>query len=368
VLGFADSEAGAVGRFASEDVLFKQALGSLGAFYSHPHTLVWMLTAFPPDYNDLQLYKRGGNVAPYADRGWCFCEASWAAMVKDSSMVFDLGKDTGKGVVADRFYLASACTRGRRTPLLPSALEEELALKHFTNGKDDQPAVAELYRKSFEERFGAVNKLQYRQLNWGAAEAKAVAAVLAAGVALNLQQLDLMDNYIGDKGAFALAGALPSATALMSLDLSRNLIRQEGARALAGTLPSARALKWLNLNDNSIGHEGARALAEAMPSAMALKCLYLNSNSIGDEGARALADALPSAAALETLFLQKNSIRAEGTHALARALPSAPALKQLNLHSNSIGDEGARALAGALPSATAERDGDGASPQQQLDW
>jgi hypothetical protein len=40
VLGFADGEAGAVGRFPSEDALFKQALGSLGTFYSHPSTQV----------------------------------------------------------------------------------------------------------------------------------------------------------------------------------------------------------------------------------------------------------------------------------------------------------------------------------------
>jgi hypothetical protein len=48
VLGFSNEDAGAVGRFASEDVLFKQALGSLGIFYSHPNTHVWMLTAFRP--------------------------------------------------------------------------------------------------------------------------------------------------------------------------------------------------------------------------------------------------------------------------------------------------------------------------------
>jgi hypothetical protein len=92
VQGFSDDEACTVGRFASEEEHFKQALGSLGTFYSHPYTLVWMLIAFPPDYYDLQRYGRHGNVAPYADRGWCFCEASWAAMVKSSNMVLDLGK------------------------------------------------------------------------------------------------------------------------------------------------------------------------------------------------------------------------------------------------------------------------------------
>ena len=45
---------GPVGREPSEDILFKQELGSLGAFYSHPNTPVFMLTAFPADYYDPQ--------------------------------------------------------------------------------------------------------------------------------------------------------------------------------------------------------------------------------------------------------------------------------------------------------------------------
>ena len=67
---------GAVGRYSAEDALFKEALGSLGAFYSHPSTFVFMLSAFPPDYDDPERYSKSGNVKPYMDRGWCFCEAS----------------------------------------------------------------------------------------------------------------------------------------------------------------------------------------------------------------------------------------------------------------------------------------------------
>jgi hypothetical protein len=205
LLGFAGGEAGAVGRFASEDALFKQALDSLGTFYSHPYTQVWMLTSFPQDYNDPQRYKREGNMAPYADRGWCFCEASWAAMVKNSALLLDLGKDTGEAAVKWG-HLLWACRQGRRAPMLPSALEEALALKHFTNGKDDRPAVSRLYRKGFEERFGELEELNYSRIGWGAAEAKALAAVLAAGAAPKLRYLSFDFNKIGDEGARSLAG------------------------------------------------------------------------------------------------------------------------------------------------------------------
>eukprot|EP00962_Isochrysis_galbana_P029600 scaffold9486_cov90-Isochrysis_galbana.AAC.2 len=316
VLGFAAGEAG--GRFASEDGLFKHALGSLGTFYAHPKTFVWKLTAFPPDYNNPQRYERTGNVAQYADRGWCFCEASWAAMVKDSHMVLDLGKDSGEGAV-NWYDLKDKCRQGRRAPVLPSALEKELEHKHFTNGKDDRPAVAELYAAGFKARFGAAEVLWYAGLGWGNDEAKAVAAVLAAGAAPKLRMLDLSCNSIGDEGARALVGALPRTTVLKGLSLGNNSIGDEGARALAGALPSATALEKLSLFNNSIGDEGARALAGALPRATALKELYLNNNSIGAEGVRALAGALPSATALEVLYLPGNWIGAEAEAELRRA-------------------------------------------------
>ena len=75
---FADD---AVGREKEEDKLFKQALGSLGAFYSHATSIVLKLTRFPPDYEDPMAYTRSGNIAIYENRGWCFCESSWG-MVK----------------------------------------------------------------------------------------------------------------------------------------------------------------------------------------------------------------------------------------------------------------------------------------------
>merc|ERR1712190_80268 len=57
-------EDGAVGRFESENVLFKKALGSLGSFYSHQNTVVFMLSRFPNDYKE-PVYTLSGNIATY---------------------------------------------------------------------------------------------------------------------------------------------------------------------------------------------------------------------------------------------------------------------------------------------------------------
>ena len=37
---------------------------------------------------------RSGNCEAYPNRGWCFCEKSWATMVKSSLKVWDLGEVT----------------------------------------------------------------------------------------------------------------------------------------------------------------------------------------------------------------------------------------------------------------------------------
>jgi Ran GTPase-activating protein (RanGAP) involved in mRNA processing and transport len=205
--------------------------------------------------------------------------------------------------------------------VLPSRLNEDLEHKQFTNGKDDRPAVAVLYRKGFEERFVAVEWLSYYHLSWGDAEAKAVAAVLAAGAAPKLEKLYLAGNSIGDEGARALAGALPSATALKVLNLESNSIGDEGARALVEALPSAMVLERLCLLFNKIGNERARTLAGALQNATVLKDLYLSGNLIGDGGARALAEALPSAKEVRVrlLGLENNSIGDEAKAELRRA-------------------------------------------------
>ena len=56
-------------RTAKQTKLFKQGLGWLGSFYSHPHTTVFRLTTFPEGYPDGYDLPSDANVAAYPDRG-----------------------------------------------------------------------------------------------------------------------------------------------------------------------------------------------------------------------------------------------------------------------------------------------------------
>ncbi|CAK0866676.1 unnamed protein product [Prorocentrum cordatum] len=212
-------EAGAIGRFEREHELFKEALGSLGSFYSHPATVVFMLTRFTDDCDNPRVYTRSGNTALYFDRGWCFCESSWAMLTKVSFLLVDLGQATGD----ENDYVESTLTgaAGRKAPALPDAFELELQSKGFTNGKDDRPRVAKLYRSAFAQRFESAERLVYTGLDWGDEEFRQVAAVLTSVALPRLQALNLSYNSMGDEGAAALAEALRAPGALPSLQTAR---------------------------------------------------------------------------------------------------------------------------------------------------
>ncbi|CAK0872197.1 unnamed protein product [Prorocentrum cordatum] len=265
-------EANAIGKFERERELFTDALGSLGSFYSHPATVVFMLTRFPDDYDNFAEYTRSGNIAPYFDRGWCFCESSWAMLTKLSVLLVDLGQATGDETeylgISDR-SLTHTGSAGRKAPALPDAFEAELHSKSFTNGKDDRPRVAELYRSAFTQRFESAELLLYQGLGWGDEEVRQVAAVLASVALPRLQLLGLDGNRVGDEGAAALAAALRAPGALPSLQLlglDGNRVGDEGAAALAAALRAPGALprlQLLGLASNRVGGEGAEALRAA---------------------------------------------------------------------------------------------------------
>ncbi|CAK0825655.1 unnamed protein product [Prorocentrum cordatum] len=313
--GFAD---GAVGRFISEEMLFKEALTSLGILYSHPHTIVFMLTQFPPDYDDPGVYDRSGNVESYMNRGWCFMELSLARMVKHSHFSLDLGRATGAEEVflattdGNRVRdscLAGTCAVSQLAPAIPEAFEASLERKIFTAGKVDRLRVAGIYSDTFKSRICKISLLHYVSSGWGDSEAGQLADLIASGMP-KLWGLGVIDSRIGDDGFAKLSEALVAPggpQALEGLVVNHNAVGDRGAARLAEAAaePGAlRSLRGLALIGNRVGDEGAARLAAAAatPGALpALEALNLAGNGIGDRGARALADALASPEALPSL-------------------------------------------------------------------
>jgi len=225
-------------RSPLEDALFKQGLGGLGTMYAHQFTTVFRITRPPVDYPAAYDLPPDANTGTYDMRGWCTAEAAWSMMTKYYDFSLDLGLLEGGETRKEE--IVRKCTKGggRKPPLLPDEFEQVIATKSFTNGKDDRPLVARLYRDSFAEQFGKVKALNYGGLGWGDAEAAQLARVIGSGALPKLDYLNLARNQIRDQGMTAFAGSLgkgglPSVT---FLNLYLNTIGQQGMAAFADSL------------------------------------------------------------------------------------------------------------------------------------
>ena len=264
---------GAGERTGREALLFGRALAGLSELYSHPRTFILKITSLPEGYPIGFIFPKNvtANVAEYDDRGWCFCEAAMANLVKSSNKVVDLGKFSGSPVVvktssgtehrADLVGLLEECKAGRRPPLSPAAFTELLETKSFTSKKADLDTVAGLYAAAFERQMSEAVQLFYRGLGWGNAEVGVLAQALRVAQALELLNLD--GNAIGDAGAAALASALHEGTApaLKTIKLKGNPVASSPLSLEALT----RAREGLEVEAGARS-EGARGpMAEAAP-------------------------------------------------------------------------------------------------------
>lgn len=201
----------------------------------------------------------------------------------------------------------------------------------------------------------------------GAHGAAALASSLTTpgcGVAV----LRLECNDLGDAGAAAIAEALPRCPTLRALDVAANRIGSAGGIRLASALPRCN-LERLELGRNFLGPRGASALADALllqansPShgLGRLQSLGLSVNRIRDGGALAAAAALSSGQAgdqgqpssrpivLEALDLGGNQITDHGAGALARSLRRGEApLRWLGLGRNKLSAVTSTAFAEAM--------------------
>ena len=125
---------------------------------------------------------------------------------------------------------------------------------------------------------------------------------------LNITDLTLLLNNLGDAEATVLAKGLAKNTSLTTLDLCCNRIRPAGATALAKGLAKNTSLTHLNLGLNGLGTEGATALAKGIAKNKSLTTLNLNRNKIGPEGAKALADSLKINTSLTTIMITLNPL------------------------------------------------------------
>jgi len=245
-------------------------------------------------------------------------------------------------------------------------------------------------------------KIAVNRIGDSGAEALAEALTGPSCSWLKLECLDLGNNLIGDRGAFALAGMVAQSRApLVSLNLARNRLQQAGAEELLKAMEHGHEsrLQTLELHGNvdlgdsffsrvvmasrrncrsivpldplqsalqmckagcyrvdltgvHLGAHGMERLAAPMSNRrVRLSTLILNNVRLTDRDMQCLCDVLNHGFGIEQLDVSWNRLTAVGAESMSSALqaPGCP-LVHLDLGYNSIGDDGARSFAFALES------------------
>ena len=196
---------------------FMKGLKSINVWYAHEY-----VTTLVCDW----LMPEGAlNSAPIERRGWCIFERRLSSVRKYSTCCLNLSGLAGvEGPYW--FQLVDACKAGRFAPQAPDAFEAMLTAGmereaaeagsgfRFTNGKDATAICIPQYKEGFLRLMAKEGMLGFRDLGWGDAEVRELAAALAyahaAGATTQADKLILNHNKLTDASVPVLVELLAS--------------------------------------------------------------------------------------------------------------------------------------------------------------
>ena len=166
-------------------------------------TTTVILSELPPGW------PRSAEAAPFFPEGWLRGKG-WPSFERAVSGFVKRGSAFSFRRIVDPAVPRGITGGYRAPPMHPREFAAELSRKVFTNGSDCE-VVARLYADAFCAALGEAQELEFRQLEWKAADAEAFAKVLP--LLLCVESLDLRFNNIGTRGLAALAAAIREGAA-----------------------------------------------------------------------------------------------------------------------------------------------------------
>ena len=168
------------------------------------------------------------------------------------------------------------------------------------------------------------------------------------GTGLNLTNLNLSCDGIGDAGATSIAEAIKVNKTLTILNLSLNPFSDAGVTSIADAIKVNKTLTNLDLSYDGISDEGATSIAEAIKVNETLTKLNLSRNRYSDAGVTSIAEAIKVNKTLTNLDLSHNRICNGGATTIAEAIKVNKTLTNLDLSYDGISDAGATSIAEAI--------------------
>ena len=273
--------------------------------------------------------------------------------VKDMNVELYLRND--KDIETGRWHLYYYCSRSTNLSFVSSnAVSLSRAIKCCTNlpsieyydSSNDVKQTNNLWKVLAEELQHLKNLSELKIHIWSEKLEKQTATALAESFksCVNLQTLNIGENYFTTKTSAALIESLKNCNNLQVLAMSKSNLGLEGAAALAANLKSCTKLLELDIGQNNIGSKGAQVLATYLKSCTSLQRLDISFNKIGPEGAVALAEALKYCTNFRALSIRFNHIGPDGAAALGKHLKNCTQMLMLDITSNNIKLEGVAAL------------------------
>ena len=161
----------------------------------------------------------------------------------------------------------------------------------------------------------------------------------------SLQVLDLHGNPIS-AGVVHIAESLKHNHSLQEINLSNCNISEKGGKAIGDALMVNRSLQVLDLQGNPIS-AGVVHIAESLNCNHSLREINLSDCRISEEGGKAIGDALMVNRSLQVLDLHDNPISTGMVH-IAESLKHNHSLLEINLGRCRISEEGGKAIGDAL--------------------
>ena len=183
-------------RTEDEEHAFSTALARMQLWYAHQKTLVYLLTAIPPEW--IAERKANGEKAPipHKGRGWPTLERLVCMLVKSHSSkswatIVNVGDSKD----------------GPKPPLTPKDFKSLLKKLTFTNGADKE-VVNALYDTTIKTALGGQKVLRYAGLGWRDEEIKQLCKVLPLCRSLESLNLKGTSNRYTSASAKMLANLL----------------------------------------------------------------------------------------------------------------------------------------------------------------
>ncbi|XP_056382153.1 protein NLRC5 isoform X2 [Hyla sarda] len=154
----------------------------------------------------------------------------------------------------------------------------------------------------------------------------------------SIQEIDLSNNAIGEKGTNSLAHLLTQKRNLHSINvcgcgLSTN---SEDGRQFIAELSKCPDLQEINLQYVSLDEDSLLVLCQALPQMLSLRTLILSSNNISDVCMERLVTIMPCLKSLQKIKLSQCNISSVGGLKLAETLKQCPFVEEIDLSGNNF--------------------------------